>query len=293
MFRIRAGAAVALAFALTTFGVADDPPKKEGAPASPADKVKALQKGAKDDWNNFLRAYNKLGKSEEDQKKGEELYKAYGKGQEERFVAATAIAEADPKSDAGFAAVEWLLTETRSLYVPDGDPAGMRAVKLATEHHAANPKIGKAVSTLGYYMPHPSSKQYEPVLALIKAVLEKNPDKTARAQAALALAIQTKGKANEAEYKARFMKGVDAEKLAAAAEAEYEKVIKEYGDCPWLTREKGGTVGEYAKVELFELRNLRVGKTAPDVEGEDLDGTRFKLSDYRGKVVVLDFWGDW
>jgi thiol-disulfide isomerase/thioredoxin len=36
-----------------------------------------------------------------------------------------------------------------------------------------------------------------------------------------------------------------------------------------------------------------IGNLAPDIEGVDLDGERFKLSDYRGKVVVLDFWGDW
>ena len=34
------------------------------------------------------------------------------------------------------------------------------------------------------------------------------------------------------------------------------------------------------------------------IEGEKeftamYDGVKFKLSDYRGKVVVLDFWGDW
>ena len=33
--------------------------------------------------------------------------------------------------------------------------------------------------------------------------------------------------------------------------------------------------------------------SAPEIEGNDLDGVAFKLSDYRGKVVVLDFWGDW
>ena len=38
---------------------------------------------------------------------------------------------------------------------------------------------------------------------------------------------------------------------------------------------------------------LAVGKVAPDIVGEDLDGVAFKLSDYRGKVVMLDFWGDW
>ena len=38
---------------------------------------------------------------------------------------------------------------------------------------------------------------------------------------------------------------------------------------------------------------LEVGNLAPEIIGEDIDGKKFKLSDYRGKVVVLDFWGDW
>ena len=36
-----------------------------------------------------------------------------------------------------------------------------------------------------------------------------------------------------------------------------------------------------------------VGLIAPDIVGQDLDGKEFKLSGYRGKVVVLDFWGNW
>jgi peroxiredoxin len=35
------------------------------------------------------------------------------------------------------------------------------------------------------------------------------------------------------------------------------------------------------------------GQPAPEIEGEDIDGKSFKLSDYRGKVVMLDFWGNW
>jgi len=35
---------------------------------------------------------------------------------------------------------------------------------------------------------------------------------------------------------------------------------------------------------------LAVGKEAQDIEGADQDGKRFKLSDYRGKVVLLYFW---
>jgi peroxiredoxin len=41
------------------------------------------------------------------------------------------------------------------------------------------------------------------------------------------------------------------------------------------------------------MRNLAVGKPAPQIEGVDLDSVAFKLSDYQGKVVLLDFWGNW
>jgi len=42
-----------------------------------------------------------------------------------------------------------------------------------------------------------------------------------------------------------------------------------------------------------EKVKIAVGKPAPEIEGEDIEGNAFKLSDYRGKVVVLDFWGNW
>jgi hypothetical protein len=45
--------------------------------------------------------------------------------------------------------------------------------------------------------------------------------------------------------------------------------------------------------QLFSLTRLQIGAEAPEIEGEDLDGITFKLSDYRGKVVMLDFWGHW
>jgi cytochrome oxidase Cu insertion factor (SCO1/SenC/PrrC family) len=36
-----------------------------------------------------------------------------------------------------------------------------------------------------------------------------------------------------------------------------------------------------------------VGKSAPEIAGRDADGQSFKLSDYRGKVVVVTFWASW
>src|SRR5262249_23966972 len=37
----------------------------------------------------------------------------------------------------------------------------------------------------------------------------------------------------------------------------------------------------------------KVGDAAPDWALKDAAGTEHKLSDYRGKVVVLDFWATW
>jgi hypothetical protein len=41
------------------------------------------------------------------------------------------------------------------------------------------------------------------------------------------------------------------------------------------------------------VTGLGIGNLAMEIEAEDIDGQTFKLSDYRGKVVVLDFWGHW
>jgi hypothetical protein len=32
---------------------------------------------------------------------------------------------------------------------------------------------------------------------------------------------------------------------------------------------------------------------APDIDGPDAGGRRLRLRDYRGKVVLLDFWATW
>jgi thiol-disulfide isomerase/thioredoxin len=39
--------------------------------------------------------------------------------------------------------------------------------------------------------------------------------------------------------------------------------------------------------------SARVNFPAPGIEGTDAEGKHFKLSDYRGKVVLLDFWAGW
>jgi len=38
---------------------------------------------------------------------------------------------------------------------------------------------------------------------------------------------------------------------------------------------------------------LPTGTPAPEITCEDLEGVPFGLSDYRGKVILLCFWGHW
>ncbi len=104
--------------------------------------------------------------------------------------------------------------------------------------------------------------------AALRKILDKSPHKNVQAAAAFALALSIlesrpsdKAKIDEAKT---LLKGL--------AETSYAKEADAY---------------------LFELENLQVGMTAPDFETTDQDGKSFKLSDYRGKVVIVDFWGFW
>lgn len=54
-----------------------------------------------------------------------------------------------------------------------------------------------------------------------------------------------------------------------------------------------GDWAERAKGMLFELDRLQIGMLAPDFEAVDVDGAKWRLSDYKGKVVIVDFWGFW
>ena len=75
-----------------------------------------------------------------------------------------------------------------------------------------------------------------------------------------------------------------SEEQKQAALADMKRVVDLATDEALLRRAKGA---------LFEVERLQVGMVAPDIVAEDLDGVTFRLSDYRGKVVMLDFWGDW
>jgi thiol-disulfide isomerase/thioredoxin len=218
----------------------------------------------------------------------EKLYQAFVTRQQAAFAAALDIAKADPKADAGFEALEWLLSNPQAY----SHPAGKSGLELATRHHAADRRVGSVIAMLTFYPQCDGELSHDEAVALLRAVAEKNPDRAVRGQAALGLACLVKQELQIAESGDRR----DADRLAGAAIKAFEALLRDYGDCEDL-RSRGGErptkLGDEARTELFELRHLRVGQTAPEIEGEDLGGAKFKLSDYRGKVVLLVFWASW
>ncbi len=62
---------------------------------------------------------------------------------------------------------------------------------------------------------------------------------------------------------------------------------------------EGVPVGRYLNArtwsinKLREIRLLAIGKVLPEVSGEKLEGGTGQITDYRGKVVVLDVWTTW
>jgi hypothetical protein len=142
----------------------------------------------------------------------------------------------------------------------------------------------------------------------LRAVLESNPNRAVRGLACLRLAQFLNGRLQrldllqERPEMARRYEGLFGKdylqtlqrkgraKALKEVETVFEQAARQYSD---VKVPFGGTVGEKANSELYEIRHLSVGRAAQEIEGEDQDGKRFQLSDYRGKVVLLYFWSEY
>lgn len=283
-------AVVGVSFAAVA-ATADDKAKPADTPAA---KLAALKKEAteskevRDAEEKLFKQIDGLAESKDRRTKVTELLNAHEQKKSKWYQAALELAKSDPKSDVGFEALEWIIS---NQYFESSESIGKPALALMIEHYATDPKVGSTVFLLAQSRRYVGPDMSAPGDPLLKAVAEKNPDKTVRGQVAVARAWEAKGKFEAAEKENQK----DADQLAAKAEKAFEAVIKEFGECKLLDtyQKTQPTLAEVSMIELSELRNLRVGKVAPDIEGEDLDGVKFKLSDYRGKVILLDFWGDW
>ncbi|GAA4459706.1 hypothetical protein GCM10023156_39670 [Novipirellula rosea] len=89
----------------------------------------------------------------------------------------------------------------------------------------------------------------------------------------------------------RFLANQDIEQLQSEAIRCFKLVTSDYPDVP--TARGDEKLSDRARREIYELRHLAIGVTAPDIVGADVDGKPMRLSDHRGKVVLLVFWASW
>lgn len=241
---------------------AEDKPKQKPATAPGEYKALVAEYGKAEKESD--QAYKKAKTDEERQK----LRAAYLRTRSEFTGRFLTFAEAHPKGEEALLALFFVLhpdTEADARYLDAAAP-------LILKDHVAsdrltNPPILQMVDD------SPAAER------LLRGVLEKSPHRAIRAQAGLSLGLILNGRAHPRQAAARPPGNAAA--LAKEAEELFERVATEYADV--------GEVAEKAKGELFEIRHLAVRKTAPDIRGKDSDDREFKLSNYRGKVVVLDF----
>src|SRR5262249_3157686 len=165
--------------------------------------------------------------------------------------------------------------------------------------HVKSDKLGRACQHVAFGF-HTSRETF------LRAVVDQNPHREIQGLACLSLAqflsdrvnrldiLKDQEKPDLAEryhrvFGKEFVEALqrqDRAKVAKEIETLFDRAAAQYADVnvPVTYFGSGGTVGAKARAELFRIRHLSVGKEAPDIEGEDQEGKRFKLSDYRGKV---------
>jgi hypothetical protein len=239
-------------------------PKQEKA-LTPAEQFAAITKEYAKALADFFTEYQKATTDQERQKI---VQMKYPKADD---VASKCLdlARKNPKEAFAPDALLWVVQKTR------GSKAN-EAVKILLKDHIQSPKMDSVPRFL-LYSGMPQADDH------LRTLLEKNKDKKVQGFACLSLAQLYKMRAEDP-------KTPDAkrERLYGQATEYCDRVVKDFADVKSYR-----PLGDLAKSELFEIKNLRIGQIAPIIEGEDIDGKKFSLKDYRGKVVMLDFWGNW
>jgi hypothetical protein len=207
---------------------------------------------------------------------------------------ARAIVDEKPSDPVALDAITWMLTDAR------GGNDQKELLAIVEKNHMQSDKLVPLARTLAGDTKNGGRE-------FVEKLVEKSPSADVRGSALYALAgakqrdidgakrIQAAKDDDQAKLQERYgdrfasLKSMDVAAEQKKLEETLERVVREFPDVAI----NKSTLGVRAGADLFESRNLIVGKVAPNIEGEDLDGTNFHLADYRGKIVMLDFWGNW
>ncbi len=277
-------AVVCLGLAVPALWATDEPKQdqkqtnqaaKKSQPANtPVEQIAAIKKQHEDRWKKFqddLRAANS------DRKKVSDLNQEFFAFEQKQAEQLKALIKEHGKEADVFEAFLVLVDQLR--YWLDEE-----MIQVLLKHHLANPKMGELCFDLRYRQEPTTEK-------LLREVAAKHPQQALRGQAVYALGDYYRNLAMAKREKPSEQEEV---KRLAEAASYYTAVTKDYAAV--TTPDGRAKLGDKAASELIRINNLpnlKIGKTAPEISGEDIDRKRFKLSDYRGKVVVLDFWGYW
>jgi hypothetical protein len=252
---------------------ADDPKKDQ--PKSLADQIAAIKQEHQEAEKKF---YDELRIFRDDDKKISDLNTEHGEITRKQADKLKALIKEHGKEPAAFDGILVFLGELRH-------PLDDDMVQLVLQHHSANPKMGQLCFDLQYRSTEAWAKK------MLKEAAAKHPDKAVRGQAVYSLGVYHRYRAQP--YGEKIPEDEQAKRFDEAAEY-FTEVTKNYAAV--TTPDGKAELGAKAASELIRIKNLpnlKIGKTAPEIVGEDIDGKKFKLSDYRGKVVLLDFWGHW
>jgi hypothetical protein len=148
------------------------------------------------------------------------------------------------------------------------------AVDTLVNEHITSPLLEIVPDMLG----NPRVMKADKAEELLRRMMDKSPEKGVKAASMLTLGTKLMN-----EKKAKPERKAEGRALL-------EKVQKDYAG---VKSTRGQEYAAIACGQIFELDNLQIGQTPADFEVTDENGVKFKLTDYRGKVVVLDFWGIW
>jgi len=268
------------------------PPAAQAAPSGTLqEQLEALQKEFADARAAFMTKYEAAKTDLEKQK----LFEAEYPKADTYFPRFFDLAERAKGQPEALESLVWILRQRPKADVSE------KVYTTALADHGHAEALADVVRTINKYTVDPNAEGF------LRDVLATSPHESVKGHATFALASllcgyarlieQSAGDAErrkslESAYGAEFIASLAARDVASVqteAEKLLETVVEEYAGVE-TTR---GTLGAQATAQLFEIRSLQIGKEAPEIEGEDVDGVNFKLSDYRGKVVVIDFWGIW
>lgn len=259
----------------------DDPPTAETS-----ERIAAFQ-NIRDEWDESYAAFWKeLGAT----KPGPDRDKLLAGAPRRRDFVARAMELVDEVPDDAAAAkvLAWCLSNGEDTLVVK------RCKELIVKHHSNSEAMGALCLRLSSRLSKSTFESLENTLSTATLPL-------VRANARQAIVIQLRKWIASVRYINSLKSDRQIENYEKRAGAEHVTWIRSLREKDLQTRLESeletlienhpGNIAKWAESTLYEVRYVSVGKTAVETSGKDSDDKAFKLSDYRGKVVVLYFWG--